>query len=139
MDDLIDRAELLEWLTSHSGFRANCEDCTSIDCLDCIVEEAIKNAPAVEAAPVVHGRWVLTDETQNCNGGHTHKCGVCEDYYTTAANALFYCPRCGAVMDEIERPAQYGNQMEFVDGEWKRVYGLIRESYVERRAGNDPA
>ena len=46
---LIDADELKKWLKSPVGFRANCEDCTSIDCLNCIIEEAIDNAPTVEA------------------------------------------------------------------------------------------
>lgn len=49
---LIDADELKKWLKSPVGFRANCEYCTSIDCLDCITEEAIDNAPTIEAAPI---------------------------------------------------------------------------------------
>ena len=96
MADLIDRTELLEWLTSNSGFRANCEDCTSIDCLDCIVEEAIKNATTVDAAPVVHGRWVwVTEDVYRCtNCGsepHVQEVMGMPDYD--------FCPFCGAKMD----------------------------------------
>lgn len=53
MDDLISRSALKEWLTRPTGFRANCEDCTEIDCLDCIIGEAIDNAPAVDAETVI--------------------------------------------------------------------------------------
>lgn len=52
MDDLISRSALKEWLTRPTGFRANCEDCTDIDCLDCIIGEAIDNEPAVDAETV---------------------------------------------------------------------------------------
>ena len=51
-DDLFSRSALKEWLTRPTGFRANCEDCTDIDCLDCIIGEAIDNAPAVDAETV---------------------------------------------------------------------------------------
>lgn len=47
--DLISRSALKGWLTRPTGFRTNCEDCTDIDCLDCIIGEAIDNAPAVDA------------------------------------------------------------------------------------------
>ena len=93
----------------------------------------IRKAPTIDAALVVHGRWVLASETLNSNGGHTHKCGICEDYYTTEASDLFYCPRCGAVMDEIEHPDKYGWLHDFVDGEWKRVWGIVKDAYVEQR------
>ena len=92
MARLIDADELKKWLKSPVGFRANCEDCTSIDCLDCIIEEAIDNAPTIEAAPVVHGRW--DDEC---------RCTVCgwygEDWYKRDAYHFDYCPNCGAKMD----------------------------------------
>ena len=55
-NDLISRSALKEWLTRPTGFRANCEDCTDIDCLDCIIGEAIDNAPAVDAVEVIKCR-----------------------------------------------------------------------------------
>ena len=88
--------------------------------------EAIDEVPTVDSAPVVHGRWVY-------DGSGTHKCGVCGDYYTGEANDLFFCPRCGATMVEIEHPDKYGCKHDFVDGKWQRVTGIIREAYVERR------
>ena len=62
---LIDANALIDWLTKATGFRTNCDDCTSIDCLDCIIEEAIKNAPTIEAKPVVHAHWFLLDDCAN--------------------------------------------------------------------------
>ena len=50
---LIYANELIDWLHKNTGFRGNCEDCTDIDCLDCIIENAIKNAPTVDAVEVV--------------------------------------------------------------------------------------
>lgn len=50
---LIDANALIDWLSKHTGFRSNCEDCPDIDCLDCIIENAIKNAPTVDAVEVV--------------------------------------------------------------------------------------
>ena len=116
-NDLISRSALKEWLTRPTGFRANCEDCTEIDCLDCIIGEAIDNAPAVDAetvikslpyvkealemakqslAPVRHGEWrifrdgcVLLAECSECG---TVQSGI-------AAAQWDYCPMCGCRMD----------------------------------------
>ena len=85
---LIDANALIDWLTKATGFRTNCDDCTDIDCLDCIIEEAIKNAPTVDAKPVVHAHWE-----------HHIQCSECGQVDTTEPN---YCPNCGAQMDEEE-------------------------------------
>lgn len=58
--------------------------------------EKIKNAPTIDAAPVVHGRW------ESCYEDWRHqlegnKCSVCGfEYY---GNLFNYCPNCGAKMD----------------------------------------
>ena len=107
MVDLIDRTELREWLTSATGFLANCEDCTSRDCVACIVAEAIDNAPAVDAAPVVHSRWEpALDEDGNPyldeDYGYVFRCPECGG--TTIGDCdqecfAMYCRYCGAKMD----------------------------------------
>lgn len=51
----------------------------------------------VKFVPVVQGRW----ESLGPHSGH--RCNVCKDYYTDDANSLFWCPRCGAEMTEIEK------------------------------------
>ena len=97
---LIDANALIDWLTKATGFRTNCDDCTSIDCLDCIIEEAIKNAPTIETKPVVHGWWISKN-----NHGYEwifvcSNCGYVDGYpFNDRHN---YCPSCGAKMDEKE-------------------------------------
>lgn len=95
MAKLIDLGELVEWLTSPTGFRTNCEDCNSTDCLNCIVEEGIKNQPIVEAAPVVHGRWIGPFRVDASHNGY--KCSKCGYFGVPGWVA---CPKCGAIMDE---------------------------------------
>lgn len=61
--------------------------------------EAVWNAPTVEAAPVVHGRWEYRDGVYSCS--------VCcdeidEDIFLGLYNNNF-CPNCGAKMDEEGR------------------------------------
>ena len=65
----------------------------------------IENAPTIDAAPVVHGRWIRV--------GNHWKCSVCEkdDYsaYFWGADTMelqdFYCPNCGAKVDGSEADA----------------------------------
>lgn len=50
----------------------------------------MEDAPAVDAVPVVHGRWVLTERPHL-------------DWYTT--KAAWYCSQCGwLVEDRSKRP-----------------------------------
>ena len=58
------------------------------------VERMLRELPAVDAAPVVHGRWVFHDDDMmpwvSCS-----ECGVCTD----SMNKTPYCPYCAAKMD----------------------------------------
>ena len=58
---------------------------------------AIQNeeiCPAVEAAPVVHGRWIFG----TANHREYMKCSVCLKSQTPTG-VFAYCPNCGAKMD----------------------------------------
>ena len=48
--------------------------------------------PAVDVAPVVHGRWIMHDD----EFGLTCECSVCHIETMGDGN---YCPNCGAKMD----------------------------------------
>ena len=50
----------------------------------------IKGVPAIDAEPVVHGRW-----------GEKQDCSVCgfRPWYERDIHTLSYCPNCGAKMD----------------------------------------
>lgn len=66
--------------------------------IDCAMdaEEAIKNEPTVDAAPVVHGRWVFDAESYEWN------CSECHDWPIDGSaddERTYYCPNCGAKMD----------------------------------------
>lgn len=54
---------------------------------------AVYDAPAVDAMPVVHGRWKMYPEC-----GAT-RCSAC-DWSIEEAWWSSYCPNCGAKMDE---------------------------------------
>ena len=57
-----------------------------------VLESFVETCLAVDAEPVVHGRWTYTDGDyevyMNCS-----ECGWDDDFRTN------YCPNCGAKMD----------------------------------------
>lgn len=98
MGDLIDRDELLEKMPKDDKL------------LSYYVRRMIVDAPAVDAAPVVHGRWL------DCyDNFETAECDRCKNQFEVtfdgeANGALFdgfkqfykFCPHCGAKMDGEE-------------------------------------
>lgn len=102
-DDLISRAELaatLGELTFGGGDLLHTDD----------VMDAIKAAPAVDAVPVVHGRWI-TDKY-----GET-VCSECDNNALQVLTGCWVnrhfephkskcCPNCGARMDGERRDSE---------------------------------
>ena len=64
--------------------------------LDQIITD-IKNAPTVEAVPVVHGHW------QNIGDLRDAQCSVCGKWLDVLQGSadMNYCPNCGSKMDEV--------------------------------------
>lgn len=67
--------------------------------------EILDSVPTVDAAPVVHGRWVkMTGMIPPEYHGH-YECSECQWHMKGLRNSwtreeeLTYCPRCGAIMD----------------------------------------
>lgn len=54
----------------------------------------IQNAPTIDAAPVVHGRWVC--EPDRIRHWYCSECGRVEG---VTYEWMKYCPNCGAKMD----------------------------------------
>lgn len=67
----------------------------------------IRNAPAADVAPVVHGKWI---EQEDPMLDFYYTCSVCkEDFYIETTGytekdmfLYTYCPNCGAKMDYKE-------------------------------------
>ncbi len=59
------------------------------------LKEMLYYMPAVDATPVVHGRWI-DPAAEDC-----YRCSVCEEYTHMEMPRLLYhyCPNCGAKMD----------------------------------------
>ena len=110
MDDLISRAAAIEamrecWRRVNQfakPFEAN-------RIMDCI--RAVKELPAVDAVPVVHGRWKSYSvphwtKRYDDNGDPEYKyhneyvCSICRRRTIVCEN---YCSRCGARMDGERR------------------------------------
>ena len=65
---------------------------------DCIMNENRCINTAADVAPVVHGRWVDNGIPDSILSG----CFVCG--FTCGSSSFFYCPICGAKMDESDEP-----------------------------------
>jgi len=81
MAEYIEREALLEKLAEH-------------DLCLCVSESDVKNIPAADVAPVVHGRWRWVGE---CG---FNDCYICSECGKIAMNDSNYCPNCGAKMDK---------------------------------------
>ena len=62
-----------------------------------VLIEVLKNQPAIEAEPVVHGRWIFG----TANHREYMKCSECL-HSQTPTGVFVYCPNCGAKMDRGE-------------------------------------
>lgn len=91
MDDLISRKALTE-----KAWEADTQ-CGYVQVVDV---GDIEDAPVVDAAPVVHGRWgeyesfPLTPSLNGC------PCSVCKTHFSPSSIIVMkYCPNCGAKMN----------------------------------------
>ena len=80
--DLIDRKQLIEkcaW--------------TLFDCSEVVDVDDILKFPTIEAEPVKHGHWIWTGSCQVCS--------ICDEEQYGVDTGRYYCPNCGAKMDEV--------------------------------------
>ena len=69
------------------------DKCVSVDA----IKSFIKNRPAADVAPVVHGRWEAKGYV--C-GESEFECSVChKSEWRTSIGRFRWCPFCGARMD----------------------------------------
>ena len=112
MDELIKRQELsdeIQRIYDKHYTEANSQ--TVHDIFHAVLKR-IDKAKAVDAAPIVHGHWVTNiydrDFVRIDKDGFPEKscyCSVCGDWLTASdeyAVRGYYCPNCGAKMDEKE-------------------------------------
>ena len=68
----------------------------------CGIYQAIDESPTIDAAPVVHGRWILLGKNEHdYETSVEEKCSLCGRYVYRYDTELQdnYCPNCGARMD----------------------------------------
>lgn len=93
--DLISREALLDYIDSTNEIKDWCLNRYSADW----IYSFVKSAPAVDAAPVVHGRWERKRSNVYCTA-----CGKGYRVTNGGPNVMtfVYCPMCGARMDGKE-------------------------------------
>ena len=97
-NDLISRSALLS--KTRTIKPPECNSC-EYEHMEYVRAEDVRNAPAVDAEVVRHGRWVHL-------GGDEWCCPVCGEVIHTEGSwekpTCNYCPNCGAKMDaEVEK------------------------------------
>lgn len=110
MDEYIKREAALQEIERREAFAVG-DKLASIGA----IKSFIKNRPAVDVAPVVHGRWIPIRESEMTGwdpavagrdpiGGYI--CSVCKEEAVYDCNDEFvlskYCPNCGAKMENDE-------------------------------------
>ena len=102
MSDLIDRRELINQTNDDAeNFIGHP---TAVALHDAMVEYAfdfIKEAPAVEAEPIRHGKWSNTLTYGMIKEWNCTNCGASAPYKECSSDQYLsdYCPNCGAKMD----------------------------------------
>ena len=100
-NDLISRSELLENYGLKDavkyGNKTREQAYHSVDTLMLYeIADMIESAPAVDAVPVVHGRWIKALAYDFAGSLEGYKCNICGRFCTD--NTEPYC-HCGAKMD----------------------------------------
>ena len=90
-DDLISRSALLERLAFKRDHNRLYQKSTYPGLESAISQ--VKKVPAVDAVPVVHGRWIPFKSEAAGNIQYCSACGIGNP------NKTKYCPNCGAIMD----------------------------------------
>ena len=102
MNDLISRSALLQAMENkyayevENGFYETGFASGFVSC-----EEVVKNAPTIEAVPVVHAEWILGLDEYDVEFA---ECSACKEVFYDGENDTFdihpnFCPNCGAKMD----------------------------------------
>ena len=90
-NDFVSRYELVKHLVGvHDGWRIP---------FGYTVEDEIINFPAADVVEVRHGKWI--NERQEGLSSFSAECSLCGKR-TLAYFHYFYCPNCGAVMDNYD-------------------------------------
>lgn len=98
-NDLISRnsaIDALRNLHTHEGMELS----ASVDLMTAC--EAICSIPAVDAEPVLNGKWMERVRHEHYPSGREYKQSYCSECKMSAKEESNYCPNCGARMDGEE-------------------------------------
>lgn len=93
MADYIDRNAVISEIERREALMVG-DKRISVDAM----KSFIKNRPAVDVAPIVHGRWIEKSAPAIKIYFECSHCGAHENKHTAIKG--YYCWRCGAKMDE---------------------------------------
>lgn len=68
------------------------------DAWDEIIDQ-IDALPAIDAVPVVHGRWITKQRREHYPSGKEYEADYCTACGERGSLEFSYCPNCGARMD----------------------------------------
>ena len=94
-NDLISRKALLEGFDVHKVTEYDESGC-GVD-YKAVPVDVIMKAPAVDAEPVRHGRWIPMELNRSIGMFVGVGCSLCS--FEKIGSAYKYCPSCGAKMD----------------------------------------
>lgn len=104
-NDLISREAVLKALRARgrellklgTSFESNIASVTALECVN-----IVKDAPAVDAAPVVHASYGFVGPHIGSLYADHGTCGNCKERILIDPQHKNFCPHCGARMDKEE-------------------------------------
>lgn len=96
MTDLISRSEAIDRIAEFLGPKGLDEWEVMV-----AIREIIESAPAIDAVPVVHARWIYSGDMDldGNSQGYCSRCGAGDKHRADLKNLVPYCWKCGARMD----------------------------------------
>ena len=78
------------------------------------VEDALQDTPTIDAAPVVHARWIYSGDMDldGNSQGYCSRCGAGDKHRADLKNFVPYCWKCGARMDGESEEDTNGHQTD---------------------------
>ena len=101
MSDAISRSALIEFFEKAKEHPDNL--LRNLVFLDGVLS-VIDSAPAIDAVPVVHARWIYSGDMDldGNSQGYCSRCGAGDKHRADLKNFVPYCWKCGARMDAKE-------------------------------------
>ena len=82
------------------------------------VKDYIDNAKTLDCVPVVHAHWISECPNKRTGKAYRHTCSECgktvydERQVSVDEMEYYFCPHCGAKMDEPDTGAKQQNDIE---------------------------